>query len=190
VAKAKKHPIITGISGQIGDLLFRQVGGETIIGLKPDFSHVVASEAQLAHQQRFRAAVQYAKVALAAPETEAVYAVAARERQQPLFSVAVADFLNAPLVTLVDAGAYTGQAGQMIVVQAQDDVRVTAVTMTLTDGEGAVLESGAAQANPPNSGRWTYTTTAAANGAATVHITAVAMDLTGHTGQAEVEVAI
>jgi len=190
MAKAKKHPIITSISGQIGELVFRQVGGETVIGLKPDLSHVVPSEAQLVHQQRFREAVQYAQVALAIPETEAIYAAAARERQQPLFSVAVADFLNAPLVTLVDAGAYTGQAGQVIVVQAQDDVRVTAVTVTLTDSSGAVLESGAAQANPPHSGRWTYATTAVVSGPATVHITAVAADMPGHVGQAEVEVVL
>ena len=190
MAKATRNPIITGISGQVGNLLFRQVGNETIIGLSPDLSRVAATPAQLAHRRRFQEAAQYGKMAMADPEKHALYQAEARQRHQPIFSVIVGDFFKPPTVTHVDAAAYTGQAGQVIVVQAQDDVLVTAVALTLTDGAGVVLETGAAQANPPNSGRWTYVTTAAANGAAVVRIVAAATDMPGHVGQAEVEVEL
>lgn len=190
MAKAKRNPVLRGISGSVGELLFRQVGDETIMGMKPDRSHLVASEAQLAHQQRFREAAQYGKRALANPEKQAVYAAAARERHQPIFSLVVADFFNEPVVDHVDTSGYTGQAGQVIGVQAQDDVLVQAVSVTLTDGNGVVLEAGAAQVDPEDNGYWTYTTTASANGAALVRIGAAATDMPGHVGQAEVEVTL
>lgn len=67
MAKVKLNPILEQIRGQVGDLVFKRYGDETIISRKPDMSDLEPSAAQLAAQNRFRQAALYGKMVTLAP---------------------------------------------------------------------------------------------------------------------------
>jgi len=62
MAKVKKNVVVRGVSGKVGELVFRQFkDGRTVVAVKQDFSHRTFSEGQLAHQARMRDASAYGK---------------------------------------------------------------------------------------------------------------------------------
>ena len=92
------------------------------------------------------------------------------------YNVAIADWFHAPEVMEIDAEAWSGQAGQVIRIQAVDNVQVTQVNVVITDAENAVVEQGAAV--QAEGAWWAYTTTAAVAGE--VKIVVTARDLPGN----------
>jgi hypothetical protein len=72
MAKVKNNPIVEGISGSIGEMVFRQLpNGETWVSGKPDFSDRKFSQGQKSHQSRFKKAAVYARQAA---KTHPIYA--------------------------------------------------------------------------------------------------------------------
>jgi len=101
MAKATLQPwiigskVVKGISGKMGDIVFRQSpNGETIVSKAPDMSVVEWSPAQQEHRQRFKAAIAYAKTAMTDPEARAVYEKQAAEGNQRPFQIAVSDYFK------------------------------------------------------------------------------------------------
>jgi hypothetical protein len=182
MTRVKVNPIIEQMSGKMGDLVFKRYGDEVVIARAPDRRAYEPSAAQLAARERFRRAAQYGKLALAQPEVRASYEAAAEESGEPLFSLMVADYFKAPVVDELDVSAYTGQIGETIVIQAHDDFEVTGVTVSLKEAGGQAVESGAATQNPPDSGRWVYTTKQTVASVAGVVVTATASDRPGNLG--------
>jgi len=127
---------------------------------------------------------------VADPETKALYVEAAKAKSQPVFSLTVADFFNAPSVDEVDLSDYTGAIGDEIIIMAHDDFDVMGVSVALTDGDGNAIESGEAVESPADSGRWVYTATAAVETGTTVRIAVTAVDRPGSVAEAEEEKAI
>ncbi len=69
MAKVDLDPMIKGLRGQLGNFVYRLYpNGDTVISKAPDMSNVEWSAAQQAHRQRFKAAIAYAKAAMAQPE--------------------------------------------------------------------------------------------------------------------------
>ena len=185
MAKAKLNPVLEQMRGKVGDLVFREFEGETVLSRTPDRSGVATTEAQLAAQERFRQAALYGKMVVADPTTKAIYEEAAKAKGQPVFSLMVADFFNAPSVDEIDLSGYAGQVGDVIVIRAHDDFEVTAVNVALTREDGSAIESGAATETPAKSGQWLYTATAAVPTGTAVRIVVTAKDRPGHAGVKE-----
>jgi hypothetical protein len=190
MAKVKLNPILERVRGKVGDLVFKRYEDEVVITQKPDFEGVTPTAAQLAHRERFREAALYGRLVMADPETKALYAEAAKDKGQPVFSLMVADFFNAPSVDEVDLSLYTGAIGDTIVIRARDDFDVTGVTVRLTDDAGNAIEHGAAVEAPADSGRWVYTATAAVATGTTVRVAVAATDRPGGAGTAMEEKAV
>jgi hypothetical protein len=150
-----------------------------VISQKPDLSDVEPTEAQQAARKHFRQAALYGKVVMADLETKMLYEQVAKIKGQPVFSLAVADFFNAPSVDEVDLSGYGGAPGDPIIIVAEDDFQVVDVEVALTNAEGQPIESGAALETPPESGRWIYTATAAVPTGTTVRIAVNASDRLG-----------
>ena len=187
MAKVKLNPVLEQIRGKVGDLVFKRYGDEVIISQKPDLSDAAPTEAQQAARDRFRQAALYGKLVLADPGTKTLYEKAAKAKGQPVFSLTVADFFNAPSVDEVDLSGYGGAVGDQIVIQASDDFEVLGVNVALTDGAGSPLESGAALETPADSGRWVYSATSAVATGTTVRIAITASDRPGGKGEAAQE---
>jgi hypothetical protein len=182
MTRVKVNPIFEQMSGKLGDLVFKRYGDEVVLARKPTLNGNEPSTAQLAARERFRRAAQYGKLALAQPEARASYEAAAHESGEPLFSLMVADYFKAPVVDELDASAYTGQAGETIVMQVHDDFEVTGVTVSIREAGGQAVESGAAVQNPPDSGRWVYMTKQVVANVTGAVVTATATDRPGNLG--------
>ncbi len=190
MARVKLNPILEQVRGQIGDLVFKRYGDEVIISRKPDLTGVEPTEAQLAQRERFRQAAIYGKMVMADPETKTLYQEAAKAKGQPVFSLTVADFFNAPSVDEVDLSGYTGAPGDEIVIIASDDFDVLGVRVVLSDAGGGAIEEGDAVETPADSGRWVYAATATAATGTTVRVGVTAMDRPGGVGEDEAEVTV
>ncbi|MDR2774850.1 MAG: hypothetical protein LBC19_08935 [Tannerella sp.] len=143
MAKSKRNPVTFGLSGKLGDLLvFRQVGGQTIVSMVPEPSKTV-SEKQAAHRRRFQQAVLYAKPAVESPETGEKYKAAAKKGQTPI-NVAVADFFNAPDIENIDLTEYAGNEGDKIRITVSDDFAVKYVKVRISNADGSLVEEGEA----------------------------------------------
>jgi hypothetical protein len=95
MAKVNLSPLITGIKGRLGDVVFRvSQSGETFVTRSPDMSAVEWSPAQQDHRQRFKAAIAYAKAAMADPDARAVYEKQAAEGNRRPFQMAVSDYFK------------------------------------------------------------------------------------------------
>jgi hypothetical protein len=148
MAKIIRNPLVDGISGKMGNIVFRQRrDGTTVISAAPIPGKRKFSEKQLAQQNRFKEAGEYASQAAAAVP---LYAELAEETGKSAYQIALSDRLNAPEIRGVER-----QPGR-IVLLATDDVRVTKVYVTLSNEDGITLEQG--QAVPVHDACWEYET--------------------------------
>src|SRR3989337_1546981 len=170
--------VLSGLTGSLGGKLVLRRGrrGQPIVSAKPVFApNREFTAAQKEHQQAFREATAYAKSA----RRENVYLARAEKTGQTPYNVAVADWFNKPQITALDVTGWKGQTGQTIRIKAIDDVRISRVSVVITDGNGLVFEQGNAQ--PGDASWWTYITTAQANGNRRLDVTA--LDLPGNKAQ-------
>lgn len=137
MAKVRNNIVIQGLSGTLGDqvTIKQDKVGRTIVGVKPTFSeNRQFTEQQRAQQEKFKEATAYAKLAA---QSEEAYPTRAEGTPQSAYNVPVADWFHTPEIGEIDLSEWTGQAGQAIRIEAQDDVRVT--TQFSYNGDGARL---------------------------------------------------
>ena len=144
MAQAVTHPLLSGLSGKSGGLVFRQIGGKVVIAQAPTPTEVAPSEQQLARQALFRAARLYAKAVLADAYQRRAYEARARAARRRADQLLISDFLNPPKIDSVDTAEYHGLPGGVIRVLATDDLEVASVEVTIATAGGMVLERGAA----------------------------------------------
>ena len=178
MAKIKLNPVLEGIQGKFGDMVFRRQGDRVIVAHRPDVSKRTVSDQQKAQQDRFRLAILYGKAAMADTAKHIQYAGGAPAKHMTPFHLAVADFLNAPVVDEIDLSAYSGQAAEKINIRAHDDYKFTGVAVAIHDTDGHILEQGAAALN--QDGVWAYTTTTVLPAGHNVSIEVSATDYAGH----------
>ena len=112
--------------------------------------------------------------------TGALYRARAEAKGQPVFSVAVADFFNEPVVDEIDLAAYTGTTGDPIKVSAHDDFEVTGVVVAIRGTDGTVLEQGPAVLGAD--GLYTHAGKQTLTAGQNVVIEVTATDRPGHKG--------
>jgi hypothetical protein len=171
MAKVKRNKFTVGISGKIGDLVFRQrKDGTTVVAAAPDFSDRVLSEEQVAHNNRFKQASAYASEAA---KTNPMYAELAAGTSKNAYNVALSDWFHAPVIHEVKRQA------KRIRVNATDNVFVAKVLITLSDPQGQILEQGEAVCT--RSPWWEYKTSAPTE----AKISVEAFDLAGNLTRQE-----
>jgi hypothetical protein len=91
--KVTPHPTIRGLSGKMGDVVFRtnKKTGTITMSKIPDMSKVKWSKAQKAHRRRFKKAVEYAKKAKTQPKVWAAYQALAKKKRKRAWDLAVSD---------------------------------------------------------------------------------------------------
>jgi hypothetical protein len=179
MAESKNNIVTHGLSGLLGDMLvFRNLGGKTIVATKPKASTTPPSEAQKLQRARFQQATLYGKGALADEALKAGYEAAA-PGGVTAYNIAVADFMHAPDISHVDVSKYTGQPGETIEMEVSDDFRVATVKVAIYNPDGSLVEEGDAQqqANPL---KWIYTATVTNDSLSGDKIVIRAYDLPGN----------
>jgi hypothetical protein len=182
MAKQKRNVITHGTSGKVGGLVvFRQLkGGRTVLANIPELQEGrEMSEKQVEQQSKFQKAVVYAQVATHVPETEQLYADAAKKNPKlSAYNIAIADYLNAPDIKMVDLSVFTGLKGSEIRIVASDDFLVKNVQVEIYDVDGVLLENG--EANNLAGDLWIYTATVDNQNTTGVKIVVSASDLPGN----------
>ena len=157
MAKVLDNLVTEGLSGKLGRRLVFRKGrnGKTIVAVSPVFSQDrVFNESQLAQQDAFRQATQYAVGA----------------KDNPIY-------VN--LAKGTDASGWTGEIGQTLRIRAQDDTLVTRVHILIDDAHGTIFEQG--EMMRVDNLWWTYTTTTLIPMDPAPRISAVAYDLPGNS---------
>ena len=136
MAKVIRNPVMQGISGAVGNLVFRQMpDGSTYVSAKPDFSRRKFSEGQKEHQSRFQRAVAYARDAA---KSQPIYGELAAGTIKSAYNFALSDWFNPPVIHCVE------RRNGLIRVEATDNVMVTKVVVTILNVDGNVIEKGEA----------------------------------------------
>ena len=155
MARVTRHSLLRGISGKLGPLVVRQVGDQTIVqAAEGPGPRAPRSPKQQAHLDRMYRAQCYAKAQLQDPDATARYATGIDQRRTSAYTVAVADFMNPPVVTALLTAHYHGQPHDALLITATDDFAVAAIHVSLYAPAGALLETGPAALLPD--GRWRY----------------------------------
>ena len=148
MAKVENNVIVRGMSGSIGNLVFRQMkDGSTWVSVAPDFSRRKFSKGQKSHQSRFKEAASYAR---GAAKAQPIYAELARGTTKNAYNIALSDWFNPPVIHRMER-----REGR-ILVDATDNVLVTRVRVTVLDEEGKTLEQGEAMQQGSKTGWWEY----------------------------------
>lgn len=186
--KVKLNPMFEEASGQLGELVFREVNGVTIAGRKPSFTGD-PSVGQIAQRERFKQAVAYGKSVMANESVRARYEEAAKNKNIPVFALTIADFFNEPTIQRVDLSAYHGVAGDPIYIYASDDLGVMQVSILITGNANSVLEGGQAVEEIAGSGLWKYETRSGFSEGDQVNLTVTATDRPGGTASVTQSIA-
>jgi hypothetical protein len=182
MAKVRDNLVTEGLSGKLGKrLVFRKSRGDrTIVSVRPVNSATREySESELEHQEAFKQATQYAKVAKDQP----LYVERAKGTEATAYNLAVADWFGHPEILEINASGWTGQIGQTIRIKAQDDTRVTTVHVAIRDADDNVLEQGQAVLSNTDGLWWIYTASSLVSPDSDPSILATAKDLPGNSHQ-------
>jgi hypothetical protein len=159
MAKIDDNLFLLGARGMVGNqMVFRIRKGNIILSKRPRRTKN-QTDAQIAHALRFKEATIYAKAALTDEDTRKAYSERAQNSEDALsaYNVAVADYLNSPVIRKVNLEGYSGQSGEGIVVSATDDFQVKEVSVEIRQSDDTLVEKGTALAES-NGLDWKYTT--------------------------------
>jgi hypothetical protein len=150
MARIKNNVVMQGASGKIGNLVTRQQNGMTVSSeyKKPANPR---TKQQQEGRGRFRRAVQYAKSAIAAPDTKALYDAVARQNKRTAYHTALSDYLSPPVVEQIGALPDSNE----VHIRVVNVIAVGSVYLRLLNADGAQTEEGAARL--VETGAWRYT---------------------------------
>lgn len=177
MARTKLTPLLAHLRGAVGGIVFKQYGDRLVVTRKPAPSSKPPSAKQLAHQQRFAEASRYGKRVSDTPELRVPYAPRAKAEGKAVYTLAVGDAMNPPVVEALDLAAY-GPQGGTVSVEATDDFEVVRVGVALIGTGGAVLAEGEAQRDGE---RWSFAASVPRGEGVTVRVRAY--DRPGNVGE-------
>ena len=190
MARVKLNPALATFLGQLGELVFKMRYGKMYASRKPEARPHVFTAAQKAAQGRFREATRYAKRVMADPEARVAYDMAAKEKDAPVQSVIIADFLRSPSIDEMDLTKYDGRAGSAMRIRASDDFDVVSVEVVISMSTGEVIERGMAILSSMKWGSWIYRATATVATGTRITVAATATDRPGNTSTKSVETQV
>ena len=147
---AQSFNILTqDLRGEVGKtIVFRHRGEKTFVARypRPRNPELKATEKQLKRRSKFQKAVLYAKSVLANPTQKALYQADHKVKRKLMsaFNVAIADYLNPPVVRRIDVSNYRGKIGDKIYFIILDAISVQSVKVALHQSGGTLIEQGEA----------------------------------------------
>lgn len=178
-----------GASGMVMDqIVYRQMGGKTVVSAKPAKSSNPPSEAQLNHRALFNRASAYGKMAMRNPLLNEIYAAQANSMNST-YTMALKDYMHAPVIEAFILKDFVGKAGDRIGLYASDNFGIATVEMTILDHEGKALERGDCTEVVKN-GVYEYVVQADLPEGGVYSLRAEARDLAGNVTELQKEVGL
>lgn len=186
MANITENLLVKRARGNVGkQFVYRTEDEKTHIVSMPKTTQREPNENEIAVRDSFAAATRYGRGALASSEFGAAYKKKAGSAKKAL-GIAVKDYLTPPKVHTINALAYNGTPGSIIVVKASDDFKVAGVRVSIRSAAGTVIEEGSAVQNTIDANLWKYTATQTNSTLAGSVISAVATDIPGNEGSLDV----
>ena len=143
-----------------------------------------------ASNDRFKEANNWAKHVLRDPGMKALYAKGINGKLSSAHTVAVSDYLQAPVIHYINLKDHTGAVGDKIRIKATDNFQVTAVEVTITNAKGILVEKGQATRYSRKPAMWSYILTVANPDLPGTVISVIARDRPGNTAALEEKIAV
>ncbi|HLT74171.1 MAG TPA: hypothetical protein VKZ68_03770 [Ohtaekwangia sp.] len=144
MARIENNDLTLGLRGKFGtQFLFRRYRNRTIAMRQYEFVRT-STAAQLACREKFRIATRYAKRCMLIPELKSEYSMIGQLREITAFVAAVTDYLKPIVIQDVQSATYNGEAGFPITIMVNDVHKVKTISVTITDQNNNVVESGEA----------------------------------------------
>lgn len=181
MSKIGNNPLLKKVSGKLGDtIVIRSTPNGPVMANAPK-KPTTKTAKQTAVRKRFLDAIRYGKRQIAKDDVRAIYKTGVTAKLASAYTVAVSDFLKAPVVQQIDADQYTGAAGQLIRVHASDDFKVLSALVVIKSATGEEIERGEATVSADLTDVWIYTTTAQNPAPAGSTVTATVKDIPGNS---------
>ncbi len=117
MAIVRKNPLLAGLSGRVGDLVFRVRGETTIVSRRPEKRAAQPPSETLGRTlTRFSEAVAFAREARRHPAYRSLSRVL---RGYSPYHIAIQDFLSDPVIEEIDDRAMTESGGELLVHVAE-----------------------------------------------------------------------
>jgi hypothetical protein len=142
MATIRFNSLVKGVSGSLGNAVFRQVGKRTILAGKSSSSKP-QSEQQRENRMKFRAAAMYSKAMMLDPQKKAYYQQKAKKLKLPnAYTAAIADYMRKGEIKVIDHSKYNGKAGDVIHIKVyKKDFAVNKVRVCICNAAGTSIES-------------------------------------------------
>jgi hypothetical protein len=133
MAEVRKNPLLEGLSGRVGDVVFRIRDGRTFVARRPVRGPArAATGARGETISRFKLAVAFAREARHKP---AFRSLSRMLRGYSPYHLAIQDFLSIPVIERINA-AGVGSAGGSLVIEVSEKIEVRSVEVRLLEGRG------------------------------------------------------
>jgi len=142
MSKINNNPLLQGVSGKFGDThVYRKVRGQMQMINIPTKSDKL-SVSQEVMSIKLKDAAMYWKYVKKHPELEKAYGKRTTTSKFSTYLVAVSDKMNSPTVHYIKTEAYKGAIGDIIIIKATDDFKVTRVMVRIENSKGKIIEIG------------------------------------------------
>lgn len=129
------------LRGAIGDLVFRQYNGKTVVSARPVYKNESNTEARRQLRGRFKEASMYASNAMDDPKKKAYYQQKARQLKLPnAYTAAITDYLRKAKVTAMTRSGFSPKKGETIIMQIlKSAFKISQIKVILCSQHGEVL---------------------------------------------------
>jgi hypothetical protein len=141
MATIRFNSLVKGVSGSLGNAVFRQVGNRTILSGK-SIPSKPQSEQQRENRMKFKAAALYAKAMMLDPQKKAYYLQKAKKLKLPnAYTAAITDYMRKGEIKEVDYSKYNGKAGDIIKIKVhKKHFAVNKVRVMICNNNGTTLQ--------------------------------------------------
>ena len=129
------------LSGAVGDLIFRNYNGKTVVSVRPVYKNETNTEPRRKARGRFRDATSYASNAMENPKLKAYYQQKARQLKLPnAYTAAITEYLRRAKVVVTTRSTFAGKKGERINIRVSKSVfRVSSIKATLYNNQNDLL---------------------------------------------------
>jgi hypothetical protein len=129
------------VRGAIGDLVFRQYNGKTVVSARPVYKNETNTEARRQLRGRFRDATMHASNAMEDPKKKAYYQQKARQLKLPnAYTAAITDYLRKAKVVAMTRSSFSAKKGDEVIIKLlKSAFKIGQIKVILCSQQGEVL---------------------------------------------------
>src|SRR6478736_4089505 len=141
-----------GFKGAIGDLVFRNYYGKTVVSIRPVYKNETNTEARRIARGRFFDATQYASNAMEDPKQKVYYKQKAKQLKLPnAYTAALTDYLRKAKAAAVKPSSFAAKKGNVIHIKVTKGVfKINRITAKLYNHDGKILSEQQLTLSPGN----------------------------------------